>query len=262
MNRLKRIARGMEKNTSNSDEFQQEMGEKDILQLNRLYATFSRIYQVIVTVHERDEIFRKICKIAVEYGKLQMAWFGLVDDTGLFVRPVTLARKEQENLKNKDINLSDEALSICPTVKAIREGRCVFCKDISTDPRIASGRAEARKRGFSSSVTVPIRENSVVVGAFTAYSFDPMIFDALELQLFDDIGLAISFALEMIETEKQRKLVLEELEKSEERFREMFDNAPMAYHELDDKGHIVKINNTELAMLGYNADEVIGQYSW
>ncbi len=245
-----------------SDKLQQVKVEKDIVQLNRLYSTFSRIYQVIVNVHDRDELFRKICTIAVSYGKLQMAWFGLLDETRQLLCPAVFAGKEQGYLQNININLSNEEQSTNPIAQALNEGRCIFCKDIATDPRMLSGAAEALKRGFRSSVTVPVRENSRIIGAFTAYAYDLMIFDELEYQLFEEIGLAISFALDTIEKEKHRNIIVERLEESEERFREMFDNAPMAYHELDDQGRIVRINNTELAMLGYTIDEVIGCNVW
>jgi PAS domain S-box-containing protein len=236
--------------------------EKDITQLNRLYSTFSRIYQVIVNVPEKDEVLRKICTIAVTYGKLQMAWFGLIDDTGKFLKPVLYAGKEQGYLDNMIIDLSDDGQKIGPVAQSLREGRCILCRDISADPRTVFNREELLKRGFRSSITVPIRENSKVIGAFTAFAYDKMLFDEPELQLFEEIGQAISFALDTIEKEKQRNIIVEELEKSEERFREMFDNAPMAYHELDDKGNIVKINSTELAMLGYKAEEIIGYPAW
>jgi PAS domain-containing protein len=236
--------------------------EKDVLQLNALYATFSRIYQVIVTVHDKDEIYQRICEIAVDYGKLHLAWFGLIDSTGQQILPVASARIEKDNLKDKKTGITPEEMSMCPKVQDILEGKCIFCMDIATDPHMTDGRIEALRRGIHSSVTVPILENSKVIGAFTTYSFAPMLFGEQEMKLFEEIGLAISFALDLIDKEKQRNIVVEELEKSEERFREMFDNAPMAYHELDNEGHIIRINNTELAMLGYSAEEVIGQYSW
>jgi signal transduction histidine kinase len=200
-----------------TDEYHQI--EKSILQLNRLYATFSRIYQVIVTVRDRDEMFRKICSIAVEFGTLQMAWFGLVDPSGQFIIPVAVARKVPVNL-NKDFLLTDEERTMCPVVPSILEGKCIFCMDIASDPRMLSGRAEADKKGFHSSVTVPVRQNTMVIGAFTTYSRETMIFDEKELQLFEEIGLAISFALDTIEAEKQRNKSSMELiiakEKAEE----------------------------------------------
>jgi PAS domain S-box-containing protein len=52
------------------------------------------------------------------------------------------------------------------------------------------------------------------------------------------------------------------LRESETRFREMFDDAPIGYHELDAEGRIVRVNRTELALLGYSAGEMLGRQVW
>ncbi|MDB6150472.1 MAG: domain S-box protein [Chthoniobacter sp.] len=45
----------------------------------------------------------------------------------------------------------------------------------------------------------------------------------------------------------------------EAQFRDLFDEAPVAYHELDPEGRILRVNKTELAMLGYTAEEMVGR---
>ena len=58
----------------------------------------------------------------------------------------------------------------------------------------------------------------------------------------------------------ERKRAEEALVASEERFRELFDGAPVGYHEIDKEGKIVRVNRTELDMLGYTAEEMVGRY--
>ena len=52
------------------------------------------------------------------------------------------------------------------------------------------------------------------------------------------------------------------LQESEQKFRDLFDDAPVAYHELDLDNRITRVNATELAMLGYTADEMVGRSVW
>ena len=52
------------------------------------------------------------------------------------------------------------------------------------------------------------------------------------------------------------------LRESREKFRQLFDEAPVGYHELDAQGRIISVNQTELNMLGYTAEEMIGQFVW
>lgn len=57
----------------------------------------------------------------------------------------------------------------------------------------------------------------------------------------------------------EHKFVEAALRASEERYRELWDNAPVAYHTLDKKGIITSINKTEAKMLGYTPDEMVGK---
>lgn len=52
------------------------------------------------------------------------------------------------------------------------------------------------------------------------------------------------------------------LRESEAKFKELFDSAPVGYHEIDAQGRIVNINRTELEMLGYSREEMLGKYVW
>ena len=60
----------------------------------------------------------------------------------------------------------------------------------------------------------------------------------------------------------ERKRAQEELQVSEIRFREMFDEAPVGYHELDTSGQITRVNRTELQTLGYTTEEMCGRPVW
>jgi PAS domain S-box-containing protein len=53
-----------------------------------------------------------------------------------------------------------------------------------------------------------------------------------------------------------------DLRESEAHFRELFDHAPVAYHELDMDGVVRRVNRAECALLGYEANEVLGRPIW
>lgn len=60
----------------------------------------------------------------------------------------------------------------------------------------------------------------------------------------------------------QQKKAEKALVKSEQRFRELFNKAPVGYHEINYDGKIVEINQTELDLLGYTREEMIGAFVW
>jgi len=47
-----------------------------------------------------------------------------------------------------------------------------------------------------------------------------------------------------------------------ERDRQLFEDAPIAYHEIDTKGVIREVNKTECQLLGYRPEELIGHHIW
>ena len=60
----------------------------------------------------------------------------------------------------------------------------------------------------------------------------------------------------------ERMMAGEALKKSEVRFQELFNDAPVGYFEYDVEGCIIDANRTELGMLGYTLEEMIGQPVW
>ena len=54
----------------------------------------------------------------------------------------------------------------------------------------------------------------------------------------------------------------EALRKSELRFQELFNDAPVGYHEVNLEGNVIQVNRTELKMLGYDFEEMLSQPIW
>lgn len=52
------------------------------------------------------------------------------------------------------------------------------------------------------------------------------------------------------------------LEESEERFRALFNEAPIAYHEIDAHGIVVSVNRNECELLGYDCNSMLGKHIW
>ena len=67
-----------------------------------------------------------------------------------------------------------------------------------------------------------------------------------------------SFLQRAIRYAIERKQAVEALQQNEERFRLMFENAPVGYQSLDKDGCILDVNTSWLDLLGYTRQEVIG----
>jgi PAS domain S-box-containing protein len=76
-------------------------------------------------------------------------------------------------------------------------------------------------------------------------------------------ALGIFFGVRLMRQRIDRQLQAEAaLRRSREEFEDLFNNAPIGFHELDTEGRIVNINQTELKMMGYSAKELLGQFVW
>lgn len=91
------------------------------------------------------------------------------------------------------------------------------------------------------------------------------------------LGLALTLAAYLAQTARRRavevdsaRLVLvgeiaerkraeKTLRESEERFRGLFENAPLGYQSLDEKGNVIELNETWCKLLGYTKEEVLGR---
>jgi PAS domain S-box-containing protein len=177
--------------------------EHRIAELNRLYAVLSQISETIVRTRDRDALLREACRIAVEVGTFRLAWIGLVE--GDAVRPVAWAGAAQGYLEDLHVSVRDEPLGRGPTGRAVREGRTVTSGDIATDPAMAPWRVVALARGFRANAALPLSMHGRVVGVFSLQAGDPQFFDAQELKLLDEVAADLSYALEGLEREEERR---------------------------------------------------------
>ena len=73
-----------------------------------------------------------------------------------------------------------------------------------------------------------------------------------ERQLLNEIARRLADGLTSALTQR-------ELRQSEERFRSLFENAPLGYQSLDQKGNLIEVNETWCRLFGYTKEEVLGR---
>lgn len=202
--------------------------ERLIQNLNRVYSVISHINEMIVRTESKDELFRKACEIAVQHGKFRMSWIGLIDEKDKLVKPTTWSGHEEgylELIRNiSTSNYFPEGKG--PTGIAIREGRTFHCDDIENNPLMTPWKEEALKRGYRSSISLPLKVFGKVIGAYSLYADVPEFFDDKEVELLEKVAEDISFALETIENKEAKKKTEDELNKSHEMLSKLTSQVP------------------------------------
>jgi PAS domain S-box-containing protein len=208
--------------------------EEKIEYLNRIYALLSQINQAIVRIDSKQELFDKICNIAIEFGKFSFAWIGILDEKNNKVVSVAFDGFENGYL---DVvkNAAGNNIKTNPfLINFFKDGVNIVSNDISKDSFHVYDRDDAIKRGYKSSGLFPIRENGKVIGLLCLSSEKLNFFSEEEIRLLDEVTMDISFALDYYVKEVQRKEMNDALSKSEKKFRTLFDNAGDAILLLDD----------------------------
>ena len=88
---------------------------------------------------------------------------------------------EEGYLNTLNITWADTERGRGPTGTCIRTRQTVLVKNIATDPTMVPWRAEALKRGYASSVAIPLLIDSAAFGALTIYAAEPEAFGAEEV---------------------------------------------------------------------------------
>ena len=200
--------------------------EEKIKRLNRVYAVLSDTNQSIVRIRDDQELFQKICDIAVEKGEFLMAWMGVFGSNEKRVVPVVYSGKAGDYLDKLNIILDDDTLGKGPSGSAFNEGKCTVCNDIANDPRMQPWRKDALEQGYRSSISLPVVVFGQVKSILNLYAGEPFFFDDEELDLLDEMAMDISFALEFTEKENERKLAEQAMQESQQLFSSIANTSP------------------------------------
>jgi diguanylate cyclase (GGDEF)-like protein len=172
--------------------------EARIAYLNRVYAMLSGITTLIVRERDRDKLFRKACRIAVEEGGFRMSLLCIVDPSAGKIVPVASAGKDEELLTAiKGALSSSESAPNTLVARAIRKKEAVVSNDSQGDPRVVFGKKYAES-GVRSMAILPLIVLDEAVGALALYAGEIEFFHEEEMKLLTELTSDIAFALDYI----------------------------------------------------------------
>lgn len=196
---------------------ERKKAEEKLLQANRLYAFVSAINQTIVHVKNEETLFYEACRIAVEVGKFDLAWFGLPDKQNQTINIVAHYNTIPADLAIlQNMPYHDAG----PTATVLRTGKPYINNDIHKEHIEHSAKRHSFERGLQSFVVLPIRRSGITFATLTLHSTQINVFDEKELVLLDEVIGDISFALDVFEKEKHKRAMEEQIAHSEKRHRQ------------------------------------------
>jgi PAS domain S-box-containing protein len=236
---------------------EQKQIEKNLNYVTRLYAFLSQINQEIIRTRNADELFEKICNLAIEFGQFRMCWVGVFDEDTGKLEPIAFAGYDEGYLETLNIYPGNNSGN-GPAGTAFREGKIMFCNDIATDPIMAHWKDRALKRSYRSSFSAPIFRKGKPYGVLTLYATETNFFDEAEQKLLLEIREDISYALDVIDSEREREAAEHALELSRNELKTICDYAPVMMCVVDDGMCIQFANKAFTALTGAIESESIG----
>ncbi|MDF9407164.1 MAG: Oxygen sensor histidine kinase NreB [Pelotomaculum sp. PtaB.Bin013] len=233
------------------------------LHLNRLYEVLSLVNQAMVRARSPEELFAEVCRIAVENGAFMLVWIGLYNPETHAVIPVAWAGEPLDFVRKVNVFADNRPRGRGPTGSAIREGVPVIINNTLQDRHSFPWREALDEAGIRAAASFPFKVKGVVHGALSLYVNKMDYFKDKEITLLEEVSRDISFCLERMEEEKQRRLAQAALKESEWRYREVFVNASNGIFALDvtseGKFRFASLNPSGEKMLGYSIVDIQGK---
>lgn len=156
-------------------------------------------------------------------------------------------------------NREVDGLAIGPNVgscgTAAFKGKPVIVTDIARDPLWVDGRDLALAHGLRACWSIPILATTQqVLGTFAVYYRETRSPLAAEFKLVESLTHLASIAIE-------RQRFEQALRQSEERYRELFEHAPIGIYRTTPDGRVLMANPTMLRMLGIASFDELAQHN-
>jgi diguanylate cyclase (GGDEF)-like protein/PAS domain S-box-containing protein len=237
--------------------------EERLARLTRARRVMAECSHVLVHAADENGMLESMCRIVVDSGGYKLAWVGLA--TGDPKRPVYPAAHA---------GFGDDAPMTSPAGwnadgryqgfmnDAIKSGEPYIARHILNDPAHVRRRGRAVQHGFQSSIALPLKNASAVLGAIAIYAREPDAFDADEIGLLIELTDDIAFGIINLRTRVARREAEAALRESEERFRVLTELSSDWSWEQDTSFKFIDVSRTVRTHAGISAGEHIGKARW
>ncbi len=207
-----------------------KLAKDRIRYLTRLYAALSQINQTIVRVKGRKDLFASICELALQFGEFPLAAVGLYNKeyhrlelnewkgSGIPDRPYSVIDIESPQYR-------DGLLST-----AIKGNSVVTSSDVPGMLETKHWKEVLLVYKLNAAAAVPFRLKGEVVGVLTIYAYETDIFMPEVIRLLEEMGLDISFALDAMAVDEERRGNEKALSEERDRIAMVAETAPGLIH--------------------------------
>ena len=173
--------------------------EEELRKANRALKALRDSNQAMTRATDEPEYLKEVCKILAEDCGYTMVWIGFAEqDAEKTIRPVAYSGFEEGYLETLKISWADTEYGRGPAGTGIRTGKPYQCRNMLTDPSFAPWRGEAIKRGYASTITLPLMGGGRAFGAIAVYNKEPDAFTDEETKLLTELADDVAYGIAAI----------------------------------------------------------------
>jgi PAS domain S-box-containing protein/putative nucleotidyltransferase with HDIG domain len=174
-----------------------------IKDLNSLLYAIKEINEALLRVKNEKELFQQTCDLLKGVPYVRFAWVGLVQPDSFEVKPVAWAGVEEGYLSVIKVNWDDSPFGSGPIGVAFRTGQPFIRRNIETDNQSNLWREEALKRGYKSSIALPLIHDNEVIGVLKVYSGKTDAFGSEETAFLNQVAGDIAVGVRSLRLEQE-----------------------------------------------------------
>jgi PAS domain S-box-containing protein/diguanylate cyclase (GGDEF)-like protein len=226
----------------------------------RALATLSQANRTLVRARDEAVLLQEMCQTIVSTGRYLFAWYGRpVDDPEQSVPPIAQAGQSDGYLDEVRISWGDNPFGHGPTGKSIRLRQTEVSNDQDVDPDFAPWLEPARRRGFRSSISLPVFVDDALDGALVAYAAEPHAFDAQARELLEDLAADLGYGMQRLRAVNERDEAVHRLVESEQQFRLLAENSSDVIMLSRPDMTVTWVSPSVQAAFGYSPEAVVGR---
>ncbi len=207
---------------------------RDIARMTKLYQALSATNKAIVHAADAASLLPEVCRIAVDYGELDLAWIGFVTPGETLLKPsAAWGRSGAENL--------EQVVAWSPGSGGLTAGAQIF----NGGPGCTGGPMPV---GAGSFAVFPIHGEEGVAGALVLSKAQPGFFDAHTVTLLDEMSADIGFALRNYRRDESLRLAAR-----------VFENNSEGIVVVEPDRRVVMINRAFTRLTGFTREDLAGQ---
>lgn len=219
-----------------------KQAERAIRRANRTLLTLSHGNETMIKATSEQELLKRICRLIVEEGGYRMAWVGFASADGCIL-PAARYGFDAGCLDNLEITWLDAGKDGGPSGAAYRTGKPILAREIGSDPDFAPWREEAARRGYVSSLALPLPVDDLLpLGTLNIYSVSLDAFDPEEIQLLENLANNLAFGILKFREAEERRRAQKAMRISEEKLLSLLHHSPDPIMTLDREGRVQYAN--------------------